>query len=112
LNVQASNAHVEPLHLPPSAQLKAHEAPSSHVAFGHTDPVPVQLSVHVEPDAHLTFHPPQSPPFEHEKTHVEPAGQVTSPEHLAPIGLQSKLHFWPAPHATFTPRQVPLFPQL
>jgi hypothetical protein len=112
LNVHASSAQVEPVHLPPSVQLNAQAAPSSQVAFGHTDPAPVQLSMQVEPDAHLTFQPPQSPPFEHEKTHVDPVGQVTSPEQRAPVGLQSKLHFCPAPHATFTPRQVPLFAQL
>jgi hypothetical protein len=92
LNVHASSAQVDPVHLPPSAQLKAHEAPSSHVAFGHIAPAPVQFSVQVEPEAHLTFHPLQSPPLEHEKTHVDPAGHVTSPEQRAPLGLQSKLH--------------------
>ena len=110
--MQASRAHVEPLHWPPFVQLNVHAAPSSHVAFGHTDPGPVQFRAQVEPEAHLTFQPPQSPPLEHEKTHVEPVGQVTSPEHRAPLGLQSKLQLWPAPHATFTPRQLALFEQL
>jgi hypothetical protein len=110
--VQASTAHVDPVQLPPFAQLNVQVAPSSHVAFGHTEPGPVHTSRHVEPAAQVTFQPPQSPPSEHENTHTEPAGQLTSPEQVAPSELQSRLHIWPAPHATFTPRHVPLFEQL
>ena len=110
--MHASKPHVEPVQLPPFAQLNAHVAPSSHVAFGHTEPGPVQTSMHVEPGAQVTCQPLQSPPSEHENTHSDPAGQVTSPEHTAPVELQSRLHICPGPHWTFTPRHVPSFEQL
>jgi hypothetical protein len=112
VNVHASKAHVEPVQLPPFAQLNVHVDPASHVAFGHAEPGPVQTSVQFDPGSHLAFQPPQSPPSEHENTHVDPAAQVTSPEHTAPVELHWRLHIWPVPHATSTPRHVPLFAQL
>ena len=110
--MHAPKAQVEPVQLPPFAQLKVHVAPSAQVAFGHTEPAPVHTNTQVEPGAQVAFQAPQSPPSEHENVHNAPAGQVTSPEHLAPNVLHSRSHIWPGPQAIFTPRHEPLFAQL
>jgi hypothetical protein len=111
VNVHAASAHVDPLHDPPFAQLKVQVEPFGQFTFGHEDPGPSQFIVQVAPEAHWTFHPLQSLPPAQAKKHVEPAGQVTLPEHFEPVE-HSMLHRWFAPQATSTPRQVPWFEQL